>query len=246
MKSWYEDNEFWETMAHIIFSERHWAAAPVEIDQVISLLGCQAEATILDLCCGPGRHSLELARRGYHVTGVDRTAAYIEKARREAKREGLAIEFVQDDMRHFCRPSTFDVAMMMSTSFGYFEDPAENRQVLTNVYRSLKGQGTFILDVIGKEVLARVFRERDWSEHNGVILLQERKVVSNWTRMESRWIVLQGQEQHEFRVSHWLYSATELSVLLWEGGFGLIDVYGDFDGIPYDHTARKLVAMARK
>ena len=246
MKTWHENDEFWETMAPMMFGEERWAAAPVEIDQVILLLGVSPGAAILDLCCGPGRHSLELARRGFRVTGVDRTAAYLEKARKEATGEGLDIEFVQDDMRHFCRPSVFDSAMMMSTSFGYFENPAENRQVLANVYRSLKDQGTLILDVMGKEVLARIFSERDWSEHDGVVLLQERKVVRDWSWMENRWILFRNQERHEFKVSHWLYSATELSALLKECGFGSVDVYGSLEGVSYDHRARRLVVVAHK
>ena len=230
----------------MMFDEQRWAAAPVEVEQVVHLLGVSPGAAILDLCCGPGRHSLELARRGFRVTGVDRTAAYIKKAQKQAEEERLAVEFVQEDMRHFCRPNAFDGAISMFTSFGYFEDPAENRQVLVNVYRSLKDQGALIIDVMGKEVLARIFRERDWSERNGAIILKECRVDKNWSWMENRWIMFEGQERREFKVSHWIYSAAELTALLKECGFGSIDVYGDLEGAPYDHTARRLVTVAHK
>jgi len=246
METWHENDDFWETMAPSMFSEERWDAAPVEIDQAISLLGVDPKGAILDLCCGPGRHSLELARRGFRVTGVDRTTAYLEKARKQAEREGLAIEFVQDDMRRFCRPDTFDSVMMMFTSFGYFEKPAENRQVLANAYRSLKNQGTLVIEMMGKEVLARIFLERDWHEHDGVIFLQERKVNKNWSWIENRWIMLEGQNRREFKVSHWIYSAAELSALLKKCGFSSVDVYGDLEGAPYDHTAKRLVAVAHK
>lgn len=233
-------------MAPFLFSERRWESASTEIDRTIALLGVEPEATILDLCCGPGRHSLELARRGYHVTGVDRTAAYLEQARQQAEKEGLAIRFVQGDMRRFCKPNTFDGAMMMYTSFGYFEDPAENRQVLANIYRSLKDQGTLIMEMMGKEVLARIFRERDWNEVDDAIILQQRKVSEDWSWMENRWIALRGQERYEVEVSHWIYSAAELSGMLKECGFSSVDVYGDLEGAPYDHTAKRLVAVAHK
>lgn len=246
MKIWHESDDFWETMAPFLFSERRWESASAEIDRTTALLGVEPGAAILDLCCGPGRHSLELARRGYHVTGVDRTAAYLEQARQQAEKEGLTIEFVEDDMRRFCKPSTFDGAMMMFTSFGYFEDPAENRQVIANVYRSLKDQGALIMEMMGKEVLARVFRERDWEEVDDAIILQQRKVSEDWSWMENRWIALRGQERYEVEVSHWIYSAAELSGMLKGCGFSSVDVYGDLEGTPYDHTAKRLVTVAHK
>jgi len=218
----------------------------MEIDRTTALLGVEPGAAILDMCCGPGRHSLELARRGYRVTGVDRTAAYLEQARQQAQEEGLTLELVENDMRHFYRPNSFDGAMLMYTSFGYFEDPTENLQVIANVYRSLKGRGALIMDMMGKEVLARVFRERDWDEVDDAIILQQRKGSKNWSWLENRWIALEDQQRYEIEVSHWIYSATELSDMLKECGFSSVDVYGDLEGAPYDHTAKRLVAVARK
>jgi len=171
MKAWHESDDFWEATAPIMFGNQRWEAAPVEVDQVVRLLGVSPGATILDLCCGPGRHSLEFARRGFSVTGVDRTAVYIDRAQEQAAAEGLAVEFVQEDMRRFCRPHAFDAAVSLFTSFGYFEDPAENRQVLANVRDSLRDEGSLILEMMGKEVLARIFRERDWSEQHGALFL---------------------------------------------------------------------------
>jgi len=190
MKSWHERDEFWETFAPTMFSERHWSAVPFEVDQVISRLGLEHGAAVLDLCCGPGRHSLEMARRGLRVTGGDRTASYLAKARAQAGEQGLEIEFIQDDMRRFVRPGAYDGAIMMYTSFGYFEDPAENQAVLANVQRSLKAGGALIVDVMGKEVLARVFQPRDWSEQEGALFLQERSISKDWSWIDNRWIVV--------------------------------------------------------
>ena len=246
METWHRSDDFWERMALFLFSERHWESAATEIDRTTALLGAEPGAAILDMCCGPGRHALELARRGYLVTGVDRTAAYLEQAGQQAQEEGRTLELVENDMRHFCRPNSFDGAMLMYTSFGYFEDPAENLQVIANVYRSLNERGALMMDMMGKEVLARVFRERDWHEVDGAIILQQRKVSKDWSWMENRWIALEGQERYEIEVSHWIYSAAELSVMLRECGFSSVDVYGDLEGAPYDHEAKKLVAVARK
>lgn len=246
MKTWHENDDFWEIMAPYLFTEQRWTAAAAEVDQVIGLLNLGTPAAVLDLCCGPGRHAAEFARRGFRVTGVDRTALYIERARVATEEEDLPVEFVQEDMRRFCRPNTFDGAVMMYTSFGYFEDPADNRQVLVNVCRSLKDRGALLLDLMGKEILARIFSERSWDEHDGAFLLQERRVANNWSWMENRWIVLRGQERHAFKVTHWIYSAVELTALLIDSGFGEIEIYGDLESNPYDHTARRLIAVARK
>lgn len=243
---WHEDDTFWETFEEMMFSHRRWEVTPVEVDSIVSLLNIQPGIRVLDLGCGPGRHSLELARRGYHVIGVDRTRKYLDDAVEKAKKEDLNVEFICEDMRTFCRPDTFDVVINMFTSFGYFEDPEEDRHVVTNIYRSLKSGGVLLLETNGKEVLARIFLERNWEEVDGVIVLQERKVSQNWGWMWNRWILLKGNERIEGELSHRLYSATEIVSLMKECGFASVDVYGGLDGGPYDHTARRMVVVARK
>ena len=245
-QAWHEDDRFWERTAPFQFSERRWAAAPEEVEKALALLELEAGAAVLDLCCGPGRHSLELARRGFKVTGVDRTARFLEEARRRAEAEGLEIEFVQEDMRTFRRPGAFDAAINLWTSFGYFDDPEEDRQVLENIYASLKPDGKLLLDVMGKEVLARIFRPRDWQEHDGVLFLEERRLIEGWSRIETRWIIIRDGEREEFTLSLRLYSGAELRALLQEVGFRRTWLFGDLDGEPYDQDARRLVALAEK
>ena len=246
-KPWHEDDSFWETWGPWIFSTNRIADAVDEMDKVSKLLVIRQKDCILDLCCGIGRHSLELARRGYQVTGVDRTRKYLDEARKQAKEEGLAIEFVQGDMRFFSRPDTFDIAISMFTSFSYFEDPQEDRHVVKNVFESLRRGGRFIIQMRGKETLAKIFRERDWNENeDGVIVLEERKVSRNWSWMENRWIMLKGNERIENKITHRLYAASEIAGLLRDCDFKRVDVYGDLEGNPYDHTARQLVAVGYK
>ena len=246
MKAWHEEDAFWTKWAPFMFHQRRWEQAREEVTSIISLLRINPRASILDLCCGPGRHSLQLARAGFSVTGMDRTKTYLTKARKQAENEGLNIEFVRDDMRSCCRPDTFDVVVNLFTSFGYFEDLNDDKKVVTNVYRSLRENGVFLIDTMGKEVLARIFRERDWYEVNDILVLQERKVSRNWSWIENRWIMVKDGKTEESRLSHRLYSATELTALLRDCGFGAIEVYGDLTGTPYDHTARRLVAVAHK
>lgn len=246
MVVWHEQDGFWETVP--IFSEHSWENAPQQVTDVIALLGIEPGMAVLDLPCGVGRHSLELARRGFSVTGVDRTAAYLQTASEKAAGEGLELELIRADMREFSRPEHFDAALNLYTSFGYFEDPAEDCLVAQNLFRSLKPGGALVMEMMGKEVLARIFRPRDWQElTDGSFFLEHRKVSHDWTWMENRWILLRPDGQRsEFAVEHRIYDGSGLRSLLLDAGFASVQLYGGLAGEPYDTKASRLVAVARK
>lgn len=246
VKPWHEDDSFWQTWGPLMFTAQRIADATEEVAKIIKLLAIQPGASILDLGCGIGRISLEFARRGFRVTGVDRTTSYLEQARQQAEKENLNIELVHGDMRDFVRPDAFDGVVSVYTTFGYFEDPADDRRVVDNVYKSLRPEGTFLIDMHGKETLAKIFQEHLWSEREGYIWLQEQKVTQNWSWMQSKWILIKGNERVEGNISHRLYSATEAAALLTGGGFSRADIYGSLEGIPYDHKAQRLIAVGHK
>jgi SAM-dependent methyltransferase len=245
MTTWHEQDDFWETVP--LFDQDRLEMAAGEVDFVLSVLGLEPGAALLDLCCGVGRHSLELARRGYRVSGVDRTSAYLQTARERTAVEYLDVEWIQADMREFVRPDAFDGVINLFTSFGYFEDPAEDRLVVDNIFRSLRPGGTLIMEMMGKEVLARIFLPNDWQElSDGTLFLQERVVTQDWTWIENRWILVKDGEKREYAIGHRLYDGAGLKVLLLDAGFELVVLYGALAEIPYDTNARRLVAVARK
>src|SRR6516225_8796268 len=104
---WFEDETLWRELYPYVFPPERVAAAPVQVSQILCLSAVNGGA-VLDLCCGPGRHSLEFARRGFTVTGVDRSPFLLERARERADAEGTKVEWVLGDMREFQRPSAFD------------------------------------------------------------------------------------------------------------------------------------------
>ncbi|HJP90587.1 MAG TPA: class I SAM-dependent methyltransferase [Pyrinomonadaceae bacterium] len=242
--AWHEDDDFWCTFApQIMFGEQAWQRARSDVDQLTTLL--PTGAAVLDLCCGPGRHALELARRGFRVTALDRTAFYLDQARAQAGTEGLEIEFVCDDMRQFVRPDSFDAIINLSTSFGFFEDPADDRKVIENAHRSLREHGLLIMDMKGKEVLARSFVERTWFEQDDKLFLLKRTVKKDWSWVEDLWIMLENGTRRQFVMAHRPYSAAELRLLLESCSFNPI-IQGDLTGAKYDHNASRLVAVARR
>src|SRR5262245_48982446 len=96
--SWFTNEALWRDLYPFLFSEQRFASAPQEVEAIIALTNA-SPCAVLDLGCGPGRHSAVLARKGFSVTAVDRSAFLLEKAREHAA--GLPIEFVQADMRAF-------------------------------------------------------------------------------------------------------------------------------------------------
>ncbi|MDR0450934.1 MAG: class I SAM-dependent methyltransferase, partial [Treponema sp.] len=120
-REWFNDGEFWERYAPIMFDDKRWEEIPEVADGVTWLarldLYPEEEAglpsgqglpssgpRLADLCCGFGRLTLEFARRGFAATGVDITESYLAAAREDAAYENLDIEFVKQDVRDFRRP----------------------------------------------------------------------------------------------------------------------------------------------
>jgi SAM-dependent methyltransferase len=246
MSEWFENEAFWEGTFPFMFPAERMEAAPEEVEKVLTLAEC-AGGNALDLCCGPGRHSVELAKRGFRVTGVDRTPFLLNKARKRGKTEGVDIEWIQKDMREFSRPDTFDVATSLFTSFGYFDDKGEDRQVLANIFASLKDGGRLVMEMMGKERLAHIFQPTSSRQlEDGTLLVERREVFDDWTRVRNEWILIKDDRVTTFRLHHTIYSGEGLRTLLTGAGFADIRLFGNLDGDPYGTEATRLVAVACK
>ena len=244
--SWHSQDAFWELFEPLLFNQQRQSLAKEQVNKIEKLLQIDESAQILDLCCGNGRHSIELSERGFDVTGVDRTERYIEAARLEAKKRNLNAMFVVGDMRDYRSPNRYDVILNLFGSFGYFEDSSDDHKVIENMYDSLRPGGQLLIETMGKEILARDFRARDWVEEGDLLILSEKKVTQNWGRIETRWIAIRGTERIEHRVSIRSYSAIELSSLFDTCDFSEVQVYGSLDGTKYDQEAQRLVVVGCK
>jgi SAM-dependent methyltransferase len=156
-KEWFDDDSFWSELYPFMFPEKRIADADQQIAQALALTKPVGKS-VLDLCCGPGRCSIALAKKGFRVTGVDRTAYLLNKARAKARAARVKIEWVQKDMRDFVRPGSFALVLNMFTSFGYFDDRQEDMTVLQNMVTSLQPGGACLIELLGKERLARILQ----------------------------------------------------------------------------------------
>lgn len=245
---WHENPDFWASFQEYVFGPEQVEKATEQVEQVCSLVDLPVGGAVADVPCGVGRHAVELADRGFRVTGVDATEQFLERATERAREAGVAgrVEFVHEDMRAFQRPEVFDAICNLYTSFGYFEDRADDEQTAQNWYDSLRPGGTLLMSLTSKETLAGTFEQRTWGERDGTYFLEEHEVTDDWSWMENRWIVVADGDVREFTVSHRLYSAYELQTLLKQVGFEGVAVSGNLDGDPYDETASHLVVVATK
>jgi SAM-dependent methyltransferase len=154
---WFADESIWKDLYPFTFPESAFAVGDEQVEKILRLTGVGG-GKVLDLCCGPGRHLVALAKRGFAVTAVDRTRFLLEHARARAAQANLSVEFVLEDMRRFSRPATFDLIINLFTSFGYFEDQADDVRVLEIVRENLRPSGVFVLEMVSKERLAREFQ----------------------------------------------------------------------------------------
>jgi len=238
---WFEDETFWQTFYPYMFGDVKMSAAPAEVDRVLALSGVE-RGRVLDLCCGPARHALVLAQRGFEVTGVDRSTFLLGKARERSA--GTAIEFVQSDMRDFVRPGAFDLAISLFTSFGYFESRDEDLAVLRNIRTSLKQGGAFVIDVISKEYLIPRCPTLWEQRPNGELQVTHLEVLPGWGRLRVTWLLVNDDRARRFVFEHNLYSGQEMVSLLERAGFENIQLFGNLEGAPYDAAATRLVARA--
>lgn len=244
MDEWSDDDAFWEAMEPALCAPSRVGLADSDVGGILSALKLPAGAHVLDLGCGPGAHAQAFAAWGYAVTGVDRTRRLLDRAKAGSEARGLAVEWIEADMRELRRPAAFDLVCSLYTSFGYFDDQG-NRLVLENILASLKPGGVLFLDVSGRESVARHWRERTWAEVDGVLYLERRWIADDWSTLCSDWIVVAGGARKTFHVKQRLYAGTELRDLLASVGFVNSNLFGSLDAkTPYDHTADRLVVIA--
>ncbi len=147
MKQWYE--QLFENFAMAYDKEGFTAGTIGEVDFIEQEIGFDKSKRILDIGCGTGRHAIELAKRGYTVTGVDLSATQLARAREKAAEVGVTVEFIQQDARAIDTVAAFEVVIMLCEgAFSLMESDDMNFQILQNGARALKDKGKFIFSTL--------------------------------------------------------------------------------------------------
>ena len=239
------DERYFQTYADEFTAEQTQA----ETDGALSLLNLSPPARVLDLCCGFGRHSVEMARRGFPVTGLDLSPALLGHARAAADNAGVSVDWVQADMRHIPVPAApYDAVLCLFSSWGVFDTVRDEQQVALSVAHALAPGGQVLVDTVNREVMLRHWMPRRWRERpDGTLLLDKLRFDARTgiLHSEERVVALDGSRRtdtHQLR----LWAASELSYVLETAGLAVTGVYGGLDGSPYTRDAHRLVVAARK
>ncbi len=167
------EKKIWETFfdAHApIYDENVFTKSTLkEVDFLTEELALKPGAAILDVGCGTGRHAVELAKRGYKVTGIDLSAAMLEEARKKAKVAGVKASFIRADATDFTLPAKFDAAICLCEGsfglLGHWDDPINQPlAILSNISKSLKKKAKAILTVLNATFMIRRFTNQDVAE----------------------------------------------------------------------------------
>lgn len=207
-----------------------------QVDFLVRVLGLSGNERILDLACGFGRHSLELARRGYDVTGVDITPAYIQYASDQARRKGLNARFYCSDIREVCFDSAFDVVLNMADgAIGYLESDAENYKIFEVISSALRPGGKHFMDIMNGAYAQTHFPCKLWDAgKNGLTLSSFEWDADSKTMIYGQQDYQFGQvlSKPEFYEGNpiRLYTLEEIEAVYRKLGLRVVGSYSDFTG----------------
>jgi SAM-dependent methyltransferase len=216
-----------------------------EVDFIFDVLELSKGAKVLDLFCGAGRHSLELARRGILATGIELNPAYLELAKQSGKVIANAPNFIQGDVRYIDFGEGYDAAIVMFQSFGYFSDN-EDKLVLSKIFKALKTRGRFLIEILNRDWILKNFIEIQETLIDDIHLVEKREFEVLTSR--NNFII----ERHEKdgivtkRGSWRLYSAHEIKNILEGIGFQLAFSYSNLEKEPLTKDTRLMRMVFEK
>lgn len=240
--SWLDSEHY-----HKLYAHRDDRDAADFISRLITWLQPAGGSSILDLGCGSGRHSRYLASMGFDVTGLDLSAQSMSLAR-QSKRSNL--HFDRQDMRQPFGSDAFHYVFNLFTSFGYFEDPAQDLTVIQNIANSLKGGGHLVLDYMNVVHVQSHLKAEEAIERDGVIYSLSRWADAKYIFKRIA-IMDDGRETEATRLE---YTERVAKLMLEDFRFmfdlcGLVieAIFGDYRLSPFSlQTSPRLIVVARK
>lgn len=248
-KKWF-DSSFY----HQLYSYRDEKEAAVFIDALIEMLKPRENSHMLDLGCGSGRHSKYLSSKGFQVTGLDLSSSSIRKARQSTY---AGLQFSVHDMRVPFGWNLFDYVFNFFTSFGYFDDPREDDQVICNISDSLKQGGLLVMDYINSAYSEQQLVASEIKEIDGIIYH-----ITRWTDKKHFYKKIRiedvspegpnsigpnstGPIQFVERVAK--FNLAQFNEMFERNGLYLQSVYGDYRLNDYENTSSpRLIMLAKK
>lgn len=245
MAEWWK--EFFDADYLIDYHSSDMKAAPKEAAFVRKTLRLRRRQRILDECCGYGRHAILLAQSGLSVTGFDRNRFFLNKARRDAAKAGVKLTLVEGDVRAMPFESEFNAVINMFTAIGYFENDAENYQVVARAAAALKPGGQFLLDTINRDMIVRDFERTSWKEVAGGVSMETR--TADWVRSRlnvKKTMIFSSGRRRRIAFSLRVYSIAEVIGMFERAGLEVTQTFGNFNGDAYKLDSSRVIVVGRK
>lgn len=235
------DDPYRDSISGILTAERTAA----EVSFVVEHAGVRPPAAVVDFGCGHGRHAIELARRGFVVTGVDRNPGSLALAR-QAAGPGLAVTFVEADYSEGPR-GPFDLVLSLFGSFGFGSDE-ENARTVHGWCERLAAGGSLVMDLWHRDMIVSKFvPQRTWRASGELEVDETRAFDPSSGRLQVRYVYRYADGRRQAReLAVRLYTAAELRTMLSEGGLVVSGLFGSLRGDPYSSGAASLVIAGRK
>ncbi len=234
---------FWPVVATALTAER--SDTESEVRGLLRLLPLRPGARILDVPCGFGRHSVELARRGFHVTGVDISPHLLAQARQAADARGVKVEIRRLDMRRLAYRGRFDAVLNLFTSFGYYGE-RQDLDVLRRLRRALRPRGWLVLHMVNREWIMRNFRARERYQAGEFTLAEKRAFHFASGVLTTELTARRGRRVWRGTTRLRLYAGHELLRMALQVGFSTAELFGDLAGAPPSFDASWLAMRARR
>ena len=210
-----------------------------EVDFLEKTLNARPGASLLDVPCGNGRHAVELARRGYRMTGVDLSEEFIAEARASA--EG---RWVVGDMCELPGNAEFDGAYCFGNSFGYL-DYEGVRVFLRAVARALKPGARFVIEtgMAAESILPALVRNR-WFRLGDLLMLSENQYHPAESRLDIQYTFVHNGSVETRPATSYVMTVAEIGRAHREAGFELVGTFGSVAGEPYQMGSPRLLFVA--
>lgn len=207
---------------HILYKDRDYEEAQLFMDNITHYLNLPENAKILDLACGKGRHSIYLNQLGYDVTGADLSENSIAIA---SKHSNEKLHFKVHDMREPFEEK-FDAIFNLFTSFGYFENDADNLTTVKAIHNSLTEYGFAVIDFMNAHKVIANLVPQETKTVDGIDFHIKRYVEDNHIIKE---IDFEDKGQH-FHFSEKVKALTleDFEAMMEEAGIYLLDIFGDY------------------
>ena len=227
-----------------------------EVEQILSQMNLPTGAHILDLACGQGRHSIELAKRGFRVTGLDYSPLLLSRAKTSARKIARSKRpiFIEGDMRNLKRifpRGSFDAVVNLWNAWGYFDRRSDDRKTLAGISHVLKPGGALVINTLNEGGVIHRLRgdTRRWHEEKrSRYFLQDFTYERAAKRLNARWILVGPKEKvvKHYSFSQNVYSTQDFRNELRRAGLKMIKLWGSLEGKPYSRTAWHQTFVARK